>query len=64
VIFKIDFEKVYDKVKWTFVEHTFRLKGFSSVWIAWIKSIISGGHIGIKVNDQTCNILNLGYSFF
>jgi hypothetical protein len=29
VIFKIDFEKVYDKVKWIFLQQTLRMKGFS-----------------------------------
>ena len=33
VIFKIDFEKAYDKVKWNFLLQTLRLKGFSPKWI-------------------------------
>jgi hypothetical protein len=32
VIFKIDFEKAYDKVKWSFVQQTLRMKGFSPKW--------------------------------
>ncbi len=32
VLFKIDFEKAYDKVKWSFVQQTFRMKGFSQKW--------------------------------
>ena len=50
--FKIDFEKVYDKVKWNFLLQTLRLKGFSSKWIEWIKSFISGGSVAINVNDE------------
>ena len=42
VIFKIDFEKAYDKVKWNFLIQTLRTKGFSQKWIEWIKSFISG----------------------
>ena len=30
VIFKIDFEKAYDKVRWNFLIQTLRLKGFSN----------------------------------
>jgi hypothetical protein len=30
VIFKLDFEKAYDNVKWLFVLQTLRMKGFSS----------------------------------
>src|SRR6185436_19529051 len=32
VIFKIDFEKAYDKVKWSFVKQTLEMKGFSHKW--------------------------------
>jgi hypothetical protein len=32
VIFKIDFEKAYDKVKWSFLQQTLRMKGFSPKW--------------------------------
>lgn len=53
VIFKIDFEKTYDKVKWPFVQQTLRVKGFSSKWCSWINFIMTDGHVGIKVNDQT-----------
>jgi hypothetical protein len=52
VIFKIDFEKAYDKVKWPFVRKVLEMKGFSSQWCSWIDSVIQGGHVGIKVNDH------------
>ena len=29
IVFKIDFEKAYDKVKWPFLLQTLRMKGFS-----------------------------------
>jgi hypothetical protein len=28
------------------------MKGFSRQWCQWIDSIIQGGHVGIKINDQ------------
>jgi hypothetical protein len=37
VIFKIDFEKVYDKVKWSFLSQTLHMKGFSPKWCRWIQ---------------------------
>ena len=49
VIFKIDFEKAYDKVKWSFLQQTLRMKGFSPKWCRWIERMISGGSVGIKV---------------
>ena len=52
VVFKIDFEKAYDKVKWSFLQQTLRMKGFSPKWCKWIESFVSGGSVGIKVNDD------------
>jgi hypothetical protein len=52
VILKIDFKKAYDKINWSFVQQTLRMKGFSPTWCKWIASFIEGGHVGIKVNNQ------------
>nr|ABA98398.1 retrotransposon protein, putative, unclassified [Oryza sativa Japonica Group] len=52
VIFKIDFEKAYDKVKWPFLMQALGMKGFSTKWISWIESFVSGGSASIKVNDD------------
>jgi hypothetical protein len=52
VIFKIDFEKTYDKVKWSFVKQTLQMKGFSETWCRWIQAMTQNGHVGIKINDQ------------
>lgn len=52
VIFKIDFEKAYNKVKWSFLQQTLRMKGFSPKWCRWVEEMISGGSVGIKVNDE------------
>jgi hypothetical protein len=52
VILKIDFEKAYDKVKWSFLQQTLRMKGFSPEWRALICSFVSGGSVAIKVNDD------------
>ncbi|WVZ91915.1 hypothetical protein U9M48_038026 [Paspalum notatum var. saurae] len=52
VIFKIDFEKTYDKVHWDFLQQTLRMKGFSNTWCDWIKSFIQEGNVAINVNGQ------------
>ena len=52
IIFKIDFEKAYDKVKWSFLQQTLRMKGFSPKWCRWVEGMISCGSVGIKVNDE------------
>ena len=52
VIFKINFEKAYDKVKWSFLQQTLRMKGFSPKWCSWVEGMIKGGSVGVKVNDD------------
>jgi hypothetical protein len=49
---KLDFEKAYDKVKWPFLQHVLRMKGFSPKWASWIQQVTSKGFVGIKVNDS------------
>ena len=38
VVFKIDFEKAYDHVDWSFLKHVLERKGFSSKWRSWMKA--------------------------
>jgi hypothetical protein len=52
VILKLDFEKAYDKVNWSFLQQALRMKGFSPQWCNWINQIVKGGSVGIKVNDD------------
>jgi hypothetical protein len=52
VILKLDFEKAYDKVKWSFLQQTLRMKDFSDEWRALIKKFMSGGSVASKVNDD------------
>jgi hypothetical protein len=49
---KIDFEKAYDKINWSFIQQTQRMKDFSPKWCQRIRSFMEGGHVGIKINDQ------------
>jgi hypothetical protein len=58
VILKLDFEKAYDKVKWSFLQQTLRMKGFSDEWSALINSFVSVGSVAIKVNDNVGRYFN------
>jgi hypothetical protein len=55
VLFKIDFEKAYDKVKWSFLQQALRMKGFPSLWCDWVARFVQGGSVGIRVNDDICH---------
>ena len=52
VIFKVDFEKAYDKVKWSFLQQALHMKGFDKTWRKQIASFTQKGCVGIKVNDD------------
>jgi hypothetical protein len=45
-------KKAYDKINWSFVQQTLRMKDFSPTWCRWIASFMEGGHVGVKINDQ------------
>jgi hypothetical protein len=42
VLFKIDFEKAYDKVKWPFLQQVLRMKGFDPIWCDRVKQFVQG----------------------
>jgi hypothetical protein len=42
VLFKIDFEKAYDKIMWSFLQQDHRMKGFPPKWCNWIARFILG----------------------
>jgi hypothetical protein len=52
VIFKIDFEKAYDKVRCDFVQEVVVRKGFPPHWIKQTMSTIQGGRVCINVNCE------------
>jgi hypothetical protein len=52
VLFKIDFEKAYDKIKWSFLQQTLRMKGFAPEWCRLIRDFVQDGSVGIKVNED------------
>jgi hypothetical protein len=45
IILKLNFEKAYDKVKWSFLQQKLRIKGFSDESRALINSFMSGGSV-------------------
>lgn len=48
VLFKVDFEKAYDNINWSFLYNVMLKKGFSNKWNDWIFSIITTGKVNIE----------------
>ncbi|RVW66522.1 putative ribonuclease H protein [Vitis vinifera] len=53
VVFKIDFEKAYDHMKWDFLDHVLEKKGFSPRWRKWMSGCLSSVSYAILVNGST-----------
>jgi hypothetical protein len=58
VILKLDFEKAYDNVHWGFMFEVLRRKNFPPKWLEWMKQIIEGGKVGIKINGEPGDFFN------
>jgi hypothetical protein len=52
VLFKIDFEKAFDKVNWTFLLQILEMKGFPPSWNDLLMNTIKGEKVAIRVNDD------------
>lgn len=52
LIFKIDMEKAYDFVDWTFVSYLFSRMGFEREWCKWMKDCIKDTSYSILVNGS------------
>jgi hypothetical protein len=58
VMFKIDFEKPYDKVRWDFVKEVLVEKSFPTTWITQTMSTIQGGRVCININGERSKFFN------
>lgn len=50
-VFKLDYEKAYDMISRDFLLEVLHSRGFSPKWIAKIKSLVSNGSVGVRIND-------------
>ncbi|GKV09906.1 hypothetical protein SLEP1_g21339 [Rubroshorea leprosula] len=51
-IFKIDFEKAYDKVSWNFIDYMLMRMGFDNVWRKWIMECLRSSTISVLLNGS------------
>jgi hypothetical protein len=52
IVLKLDYEKAYDRVSWSFLEEMMASRGFGVKWRSWILSLVRGGSISIRINDE------------
>ena len=52
VCFKVDFEKAYDSVRWSFLFDMLRRLGFHEKWIMWVKGCLVSSSVSVLVNES------------
>jgi len=52
VCFKVDFEKAYDSVRWSFLYDMLGRMGFHDKWIQWIKGCLVSSSVSVLVNGS------------
>jgi len=52
VMVKVDFEKAYDSVNWTFLYYMMGRLGSSPLWIKWIKACMESASVSVLVNGS------------
>jgi hypothetical protein len=52
IVLKLDFEKAYDKISWSFLFETLKQRGFCETWCKWIEKVVDSGTLSVKVNES------------
>ncbi|GKB82288.1 RNA-directed DNA polymerase, eukaryota [Tanacetum coccineum] len=55
MVFKVDFEKAYDLVRWDYLDDVLKNFGFGDRWRGWIQSCLSSSRGSILVNGSPTN---------
>jgi hypothetical protein len=52
VLFKIYFEKAFEKVKWSFLLQVLEMKDFPNIWNDMVMKVVKGRKVEITVNNE------------
>lgn len=52
LLFKVDFEKAYDKVSWHFLRFMLISMGFGEEWLKWLEAMVFNSHMSVMVNGS------------
>lgn len=60
LVLKIDFEKAFDSVKWSFLFQVLNNFGFGKKWSMWLDSILKSARMSILINDSPTREFKMG----
>nr|GEU76588.1 putative RNA-directed DNA polymerase, eukaryota, reverse transcriptase zinc-binding domain protein [Tanacetum cinerariifolium] len=52
MIFKVDFAKAYDSIRWDYLDNVLNSFGFGSKWRSWIQGSLTSGMASILINGS------------
>ncbi|XP_058774821.1 uncharacterized protein LOC131649093 [Vicia villosa] len=55
LMFKVDFEKAYDSVEWSFLDYMMSKMGFHEKWRRWIAECLKSTAVSILINGNPTN---------
>nr|GEW25655.1 RNA-directed DNA polymerase, eukaryota [Tanacetum cinerariifolium] len=64
LIFKVDFEKAFDSVRWDFLDEVLRKFGFGDKWCNWIQCCLKSSRGSILVNGSPTEEFQFGKGMF
>lgn len=53
ILCKIDFQKAYDNVAWSFIDYVLKRMGFGMTWRKWIEAVISHVYFSVLINGSS-----------
>jgi hypothetical protein len=59
LIFKVDFQKAYDSVEWSFLDYMLGRFGFCDKWREWIRACVFAGSMSVFVNGSATEEINI-----
>jgi hypothetical protein len=59
LIFKVDFEKAYDSMDWSFLDYMLGRFGFCDKWREWIRACVFTGSMSVLVNGSATEEINI-----
>jgi hypothetical protein len=59
LILKVDFQKAYDSVSWTFLDYMLGRFGFGDKWREWMKACVCNGNMSVLINGSPSEQINI-----